>query len=403
MPRPIAPELPFVHEGYVVSGATFRPAYLDLWERGALDERVEEARAELADCHACPWNCGVDRLADKVGVCRTGRYAHVASAFPHFGEEDCLRGWNGSGTIFFAWCNLHCAFCQNFDISQQPAGRALPPDEIAHLMLDLQAMGCHNINFVTPEHVVPQIVEALALAIPAGLGVPIVYNSSAYDSLASLRLMDGLVDIYMPDFKVWRPETARRLLLAPDYPDVARQAIVEMYRQVGPLTFDEHGLARRGVLIRHLVMPGLIDESEQIFRWIAETLGPDAYVNVMEQYRPAGKVLTRPDRYGDIARPLWPDEFEQALELARRAGLWRFDVRAPGGLRPSGRRRPPLVVLPGGLFLTRHVGRGARAAVGPAAAAVRVSARPLRAGPADERPRPPARPGVYARVPGRLA
>jgi putative pyruvate formate lyase activating enzyme len=341
---PISPDLPYVHEGYLVGSEPFRPAYLDLYERGALAQRVEQARAELAECRACPWNCGVDRLADKVGVCRTGRFARVSSAFPHFGEEDCLRGWNGSGTIFFAWCNLHCVFCQNFDISQQPAGRAMPPAQIAALMLDLQALGCHNINLVTPEHVVPQVVEALAIAIEGGLRIPVVYNSSAYDSLASLRLMEGLVDIYMPDFKVWRPETARRLLLAPDYPEVARQAIAEMHRQVGPLRFDEHGLARRGVLIRHLVMPGLLDESERIFRWIAEKLGPDAYVNVMEQYHPAGKVLARPDRYADIARPLWPHEFQEAVQIAQRAGLWRFDVRAPVGLRPTGRRAPRRVL-----------------------------------------------------------
>ncbi len=325
---------------FVVASRAFRPAYATL-SREALAARVARARAELAACRACPWACDVDRLADEVGVCRTGRYARVSSAFPHLGEEDCLRGWNGSGTIFFSWCNLHCVFCQNFDISQRPSGHPVPPERLARVMLELQALGCHNLNLVTPEHVVPQVVEALAIAIERGFSLPIVYNSSGYDGLSSLALLDGIVDIYMPDFKVWRPETARRLLLAPDYPEVARRAIAEMHRQVGPLVFDEHGLAKRGVLIRHLVMPGLLDESRAIFEWIASALGPDAYVNVMDQYHPAGKVLERPERYADIARRLDDVEHEAALDLARRAGLWRFDRRVPWGLTPRPAPRSP--------------------------------------------------------------
>jgi len=318
-----------VRHRFVVSRGGVRAAFLER-SRDELLARVARAHAELRACRACPWACEVDRLADRVGVCRTGRYARVASAFPHFGEEDCLRGWRGSGTIFFAWCNLHCVFCQNFDISQRPAGAPVPPEGLARLMLELQALGCHNINLVTPEHVVPQVVEALAIAVEHGLSLPIVYNSSGYDGLASLALLDGLVDIYMPDFKVWRPETARRLLLAPDYPEVARQAIAEMHRQVGPLVLDEHGLAVRGVLVRHLVMPGLLDESRAIFEWLASALGPETYVNVMAQYHPAGKVLERPERYADIARRLDESEYAAALELARRAGLWRFDRHTRG-------------------------------------------------------------------------
>ena len=213
------------------------PVHLETWRRGELPGKVEAALAELACCEACPRNCRIDRLADERRVCHTGRHAIVSSAFPHFGEEDCLRGWKGSGTIFFGMCNLRCVFCQNWDISQRERSRELPAEAIAELALELQARGCHNVNFVTPEHVAPQVVEALAVAIPRGLRVPIVDDTSAFDALSSLRLMDGLVDIYMPDFKFWHRETARRLCKAKNYPEVARAAIREMHRQVGDLRF----------------------------------------------------------------------------------------------------------------------------------------------------------------------
>jgi putative pyruvate formate lyase activating enzyme len=308
----------------------FEPAYL---RRSAaeLSARVEAALRELADCRACPRNCGVDRLANQTRVCHTGRYAIVASAFPHFGEEDCLRGWRGSGTIFFSLCNLRCSFCQNWDISQRTAGRECGPGEIAALMLDLQEQGCHNVNFVTPEHVAPQLIEAIAAAAPAGLRVPVVYNTSAYDALSSLRLLDGLVDVYMPDFKFWKPETALALARARDYPERAREAIREMHRQVGPLRFGPDGLARRGVLVRHLVMPGQEDEAAAIFEWLASAVSPDTYVNVMGQYRPQYKVgvpSPRADRpFAEIDRAPQPAEMEAAYAAARRAGLWRFDER----------------------------------------------------------------------------
>ncbi len=302
------------------------PLYQGLWRSGRLAQRVEEAVAELKRCRVCPRNCDVDRLADDQSVCHTGRYARVASAFAHFGEEDCLRGFNGSGTIFFAFCNLRCVFCQNWDISQAPAGREMTADQIAGIMLHLQNAGCHNINFVTPEHVAPQVVEAIAAAVPRGLRIPIVYNTSAYDSLASLRLMNGLVDIYMPDFKFWNPETARRLARARDYPDVARRAIAEMHRQVGVLRFDDTGIARRGVLVRHLVMPGQTAEAAEIFRWVATDVSPDTYVNVMAQYRPEHKVPGN-ERYSDISRRPTRGEVDEAYRSAREAGLWRFDQR----------------------------------------------------------------------------
>ncbi len=303
------------------------PVYLATWRAGELDRKVAAAREELRHCLACPRDCGIDRIADERGVCHVGRRAIVASAFPHFGEEDCLRGQRGSGTIFFSYCNLKCVFCQNWDISQAPAGAELDAAAIADIMLRLQEAGCHNINFVTPEHVAPQVVEALALAVPRGLRLPIVYNTSAYDSLASLHLMDGLVDIYMPDFKFWEPATARRLARARDYPEVARAAIAEMHRQVGVLRFDEDGIARRGVLVRHLVMPGQTAEVEAIFSWLATEISVDTYLNVMGQYRPDHRVPGTA-RYEDIDRRPSRSEMAAAYAAAAQAGLWRFDERA---------------------------------------------------------------------------
>lgn len=309
----------------------FEPCYLPLFRSGELAQRLEPALRELEDCCACPRNCHINRLAGETRVCNTGRYARVASAFPHFGEEDCLRGWKGSGTIFFSLCNLRCVFCQNWDISQQPAGPECTAEEIAGIMLHLQAQGCHNINFVTPEHVVPEVIEAMAAAAPRGLKLPIVYNTSAYDSLVSLKMLEGIVDIYMPDFKFWSLETARSLAKAKDYPERAREAIKEMHRQVGPLRFGPDGLARRGLLVRHLVMPGQSDEAEAIFRWLAKELSPDTYVNIMAQYRPEYQVGSRgrngAAKYAGIERRPAGRELERAFEAAREAGLWRFDER----------------------------------------------------------------------------
>ena len=307
--------------------AGFTPAYLCL----GLEEvrrRAQRAVAELRSCRACPRSCEVDRLEDRWSACKTGRYAVVTSAFPHLGEEDCLRGRNGSGTIFFGHCNLRCAFCQNFDISQglPPGTSGTTPEALAGTMLRLQEMGCHNINFVTPEHVVPQLLEALALAAEDGLRLPLVYNTSAYDSLESLRLLDGIVDIYMPDLKLLDPELCKRFLKAGDYPEVARNALREMQRQVGPLQIGEDGLARRGVLIRHLVLPGFPGETRAVLEWIAGELGTDAYVNVMGQYRPGGVV--GPGRHPELNRPLRRGELLEALRAAEGAGLTRLDERA---------------------------------------------------------------------------
>jgi len=306
----------------VVTQHAAYPAYVSLLKSGELDHRVKWAHRELEHCRACPWECGINRLANEKKVCRIGRYARVASYFAHFGEEDCLRGWRGSGTIFFAWCNLRCVFCQNFDISQADAGVEVSAEQLADMMLQLQDQGCHNINLVTPEHVVPQIVEALAVAIPRGLRLPIVYNTSAFDSLESLRMMEGLVDIYMPDFKFWDPQKAKRYLKTEKYPEAARAAIKEMHRQVGDLVIDEQGLARRGLLVRHLVMPGFLDDTRQILRFLAEDISPHTFVNIMGQYHPAGKVDA--NRYPEINRRPGYDELQQAYIFAREVGLHRF-------------------------------------------------------------------------------
>jgi len=311
---------------FTVCAREFEAAYLRLGVE-EIERRAAEAISTLASCQVCPRNCRVDRLHDKTAVCKSGRLARVGSYFPHFGEEDCLRGWNGSGTIFFSWCNLRCVFCHNYDISQKGDGDVVTPERLAAMMLELQARGCHNINFVTPEHVVPQILEALPLAIRGGLRLPIVYNTSAYDSLESLRWMEGIADIYMPDFKVWDSAVAKRYLKAPDYPEAARAVIREMHRQVGPLVMDEHGLAKRGLLVRHLVMPGMPEETRQIMTWLARELSPDTYVNVMAQYYPAGAVSA--EKYPEINRKLFREEYEEAVRIAREARLWRLDERRP--------------------------------------------------------------------------
>lgn len=313
-------------DSFSMQRRNFASAYLRLFESGELKQRVTLALRKLESCRLCPRDCGVDRLNNKAGVCKTGRYAMVSSHFAHFGEEDCLRGTRGSGTIFFSWCNLRCVFCQNYDISWLGEGGMTPLDELAGMMLHLQQLGCHNINFVTPEHVVPQILEALLLAIGHGLRLPLVYNTGGYDSLESIQLMHGIVDVYMPDFKLWNAETARRYLKAPDYPETARRAISEMHNQGGPLMFD-NGLALRGVLIRHLVMPGFVEETRQILKWIAQELGPDTYVNLMDQYSPAGKVSGT--EYAEINRRITSKEYMLAIEAAYAAGLHRLDDRAP--------------------------------------------------------------------------
>lgn len=304
--------------------AASTPAYLALARSGELRRRAAQARAALAACRLCPRQCGVNRLQDQRGVCGIGRWAVVASAFPHLGEEDCLRGWRGSGTIFFCGCNLRCVFCQNFNLSHHAqAGAAVTAPALAELMLELQAAGCHNLNWVTPTHVAPQLLEALALAAERGLSLPIVYNSSGYDRVSTLRWFEGVVDIYLPDFKFWEPSIAERLAQAPDYPEAARAALKEMHRQVGDLALDENGLARRGVLVRHLVMPHRLAGTPALARWLAQEISPRTCVNLMAQYHPAGRVATPEGQqlYPHLNRPITASEFRQALADVQAAGL----------------------------------------------------------------------------------
>jgi putative pyruvate formate lyase activating enzyme len=305
--------------------STYEPPYLELHRRGELERRAAVALALLGrPCRVCPRECSIERLADERGLCKIGRRAVVASHFPHFGEENCLRGWRGSGTVFFGGCNLRCVFCQNFEVSWQVQGAEVDADRLAAMMLELQEIGCHNINWVTPEHVVPQILEALPLAVDSGLRLPIVYNTSAYDSADSLALMDGVVDIYMPDLKLSSSELSRRYLGKREYFEIASRNVLEMRRQVGDLVVDEQGLARRGVIVRHLVMPGALAETEAVLRFIVEELGPETYVNLMGQYRPAG----RSERFEEINRRPYPEEMASAFEIADRVGLRRLDARS---------------------------------------------------------------------------
>ena len=298
------------------------PAYLSLHENGELERRAAAVSGLLRACELCPRACSKDRGAGQVGECRIGGLARVASVGAHHGEEPCLRGRRGSGTIFFSGCSLGCLFCQNWGTSHGRLGPEIDAPGLAAVMLDLQAMGCHNINLVTPSHVVPQILAALPEAVGRGLRVPLVYNTSAYDSLTALHLLEDVVDIYMPDFKYWSPALAERFLTAGDYPEVARQSLAEMHRQVGDLTLDGDGLARRGLLVRHLVMPDALAETEAIARWLA-ALSPDSYLNVMAQYCPAGRVAREPLRHEPIGRATTAREHAAALACTRAAGLRR--------------------------------------------------------------------------------
>ncbi|HSO06620.1 MAG TPA: radical SAM protein [Pelomicrobium sp.] len=307
----------------------FAPAYRALLESGELARRAERARARLADCDLCARYCHVDRRRGIEGaVCRTGARAVVASYGPHQGEEDPLRGRNGSGTIFFSWCNLRCVFCQNWDISQKGIGREVGADELAGMMLELQAAGCHNINFVTPSHVVAQVIDAVHIAARRGLRLPLVYNTGGYDSLEALALLEGIVDIYMPDVKYGDPDVARRYSKVRDYVAVNEAAVREMHRQVGDLVLDEEGIARRGLLMRHLVLPHAIAGTEHVLAFLANELSRVTYLNLMDQYRPC----YRAHDYPELDRRLSPQEFHRARLTAARLGLNRLDPR-------DGRRR----------------------------------------------------------------
>jgi putative pyruvate formate lyase activating enzyme len=300
----------------------FKPAYLSLHEQGILTERARLARQHEQSCDLCGRYCHVDR-STTYGGCRTGVRARIASFGPHHGEENPLRGRRGSGTIFISRCNLRCKYCQNADISQADSGQEVSSTEFAGIMLKLQAMGCHNINIVSPTHVVAELLDALVLACDAGLELPIVYNTGGYDSPEALALLDGVIDIYMPDMKYASNENGKRYSNIPNYPEVNQAAVREMYRQVGDLKLDGSGIALRGLLVRHLVLPGGKAGTKKIVEFLAKEISKDTYLNLMDQYRPAYKAR----EYPPLNRPLQREEYVQAVQWAADAGLNRLDSR----------------------------------------------------------------------------
>ena len=308
--------------------ATFHPAYLALLDSGELERRVQSAYRHMEDCDLCARYCRVNRRQTLEGVaCRTGEKAVVHSYGAHHGEEAPLSGWAGSGTLFFSWCNLRCVFCQNWEISQRGIGREVAPEELADMMLELQSQGCHNINLVSPSHVVAQILAAVLIAARGGLRLPLVYNTGGYDSPEALALLDGVVDIYMPDMKYADSATAHRHSHVRNYWEVNRAAVLEMHRQVGELVLDPHGIALRGLLVRHLVLPSDLANTDQVLAFIAEKLSPATYVNIMDQYFPCYRAYD----YPPLDRPISGAEYAHALALAEKHGLTRLDARQQRG------------------------------------------------------------------------
>jgi len=297
-------------------------AYVRVYRSGGLRERVNAAVIRLEKCSLCPHQCGVDRVAGDAGWCRTSREAVVASYGAHLGEEGPLVGRRGSGTVFFANCNLECLFCQNYSISRMGEGRRVSREELANMMVSLQARGCHNINLVSPSHVVPQLLEALELAVQSGLRIPLVYNSGGYDSVETLRMLDGVVDIYMPDMKYSDAETARQLSGIEYYPEINRAAVKEMHRQVGDLEIDGQGVARRGLLVRHLVLPEDLAGTKATVDFLSREISRNTYLNIMAQYHPC----YRASGIAGLDRRVSSMEFAEALSLARAAGLNRLDA-----------------------------------------------------------------------------
>jgi len=301
--------------------ASFRPSYIDLYRSGELKERLDRLKEKLESCDICPRKCKINRYEKAGTYCKTRLYPWVSSFGPHFGEEAPLVGRMGSGTIFFTHCNLRCVFCQNYDISQKGVGEEIDIATLARIMLQLQEQGCHNINLVTPTHVVPQIVEALFIAVREGLHIPLVYNSGGYDSEDTIRLLNGIIDIYMPDIKYSDDAHSKRYSQAPDYFEIAKKAIKEMHRQVGDLQISDDGIAMRGLLVRHLVLPGGRAGTANVMEFLAEEISVHTYVNIMEQYRPCYNA----SKYPEIARRITSEEFLEAMEIARKAGIYRID------------------------------------------------------------------------------
>lgn len=301
-----------------------KPGYLRISKR-ELKKRADKAWELLDPCRICPRKCGVDRAHDeKKGFCKMGVKPRVYSAHPHFGEEPCLVESGGSGTIFFSSCNLACVYCQNWEISQLRSGQEIEFEDLAEMMLSLQRRGCQNINFVSPTIWVPQILKSLIIARDKGLKLPLVYNTGGYDRVETLKLLDGVIDIYMPDVKYADNKLALRYSLVVNYWDRVREAVKEMHRQVGDLVIGKDRLAKKGLLVRHLVLPNGLAGTKEVMKFLA-SLSKDTYVNVMDQYHPTNKA----DRYSEINRRIKSEEFEEAVRVAEKEGLHRFDKREP--------------------------------------------------------------------------
>lgn len=293
------------------------PSYLKLYESGELKKRISSAFKLLEGCSLCPRECGVNRLKNKNGFCKSGFLPVVSSFNAHFGEEPPISGYRGSGTIFFTFCNLRCVFCQNYPISQLGHGEEVSFERLVEMMLYLQRKRCHNINFVTPTHFVPQILKALELAVEGGLNIPIVYNCGGYERVKTLRLLEGIFDIYMPDAKYQEANLGEKFSNAPDYPEVNEKALKEMYRQVGPLVMDEEGVAKRGLIVRHLVLPGGVSNTSKALKMLSEKIGKDIYLSLMAQYFPAHKAY----QYPEINRRIGAKEYKEALRIMEEVGL----------------------------------------------------------------------------------
>ncbi len=301
----------------------FESAYLRTHRKSGLQDKIGAALARLASCDLCPRRCGVNRIKEEKGTCRASYLPEVSSYSPHFGEERPLVGLHGSGTIFLAHCNLRCRFCQNYSISHLGEGRDVSFERLAGMMVELQNLGCHNINFVTPTHYVPQILKALLIAVETGLRVPLVYNSSGYDAVETLVLLDGVFDIYMPDIKFSSADPAAEYCSAADYPEAARRAVKEMHRQTGDLVLDDRGIALRGLLVRHLVLPEGLAGTREVMRFLATEVSKNTYVNIMDQYYPCGDVSHR----SPLSRRITQEEYETAVSAAREKGITRLDDR----------------------------------------------------------------------------
>jgi putative pyruvate formate lyase activating enzyme len=299
------------------------PSYFKAYKDKSLEQKISTALMRLESCELCPRKCRVNRIENEKGVCQTGRHALVASFSPHFGEEASLVGRYGSGTIFFNGCNLMCSFCQNYDISHEINGEEIDASTLSDIMLSLQKQKVHNINFVSPSHVICQILEALPTAIEKGLNLPLVYNSGGYDCADTLKLLDGIFDIYMPDFKFSRDLPATFYCKTPDYPLIVKNALKEMHRQVGDLVFDENHRAAKGLIVRHLVMPEHVAGTKDAMNFLANEISKNTYVNIMDQYQPCGDISDFPE----IARRITPEELQEALDEAKAEGLARLDNR----------------------------------------------------------------------------